>query len=110
MNAKNGMKPVHPGEVLRDELDELGLSANALSKALCVPVNRVTMILNGQRGVSADTALRLARYFGTTPQLWLNLQKTWELRQVEIAAGHEIAKCVTPRQSAATETVADARP
>ena len=79
-NAKNGMKPVHPGEVLRDELDELGLSANALSKALGLPVNRVTMILNGQRGLSADTALRLARYFGTTPQLWLNLQKTWELR------------------------------
>ena len=72
MNAKNGMRPVHPGEVLRDELDELGLSANALGKALGVPVNRVTMILNGQRGVSADTALRLARYFGTTPQLWMN--------------------------------------
>ena len=87
MTAKNGMRPVHPGEVLRDELDELGLSANALSRALGVPVNRVTMILNGQRGVSADTALRLARYFGTTPQLWLNLQKTWELRQAEVAAG-----------------------
>ena len=101
MNAKNGMRPVHPGEVLRDELDELGLSANALSKALGVPVNRVTMILNGQRGVSADTALRLARYFGTTPQLWLNLQKTWELRQAEIEAGHEIAERVTPRHSVA---------
>ncbi len=73
MNMKNGMRPVHPGEVLRDELDELGLSANALAKALSVPANRVTMILNGQRGVSADTALRLARYFGTTPQLWMNL-------------------------------------
>ena len=101
MSAKNGMRPVHPGEVLREELDELGLSANALSKALGVPVNRVTMILNGQRGVSADTALRLARFFGTTPQLWLNLQKTWELRQAEIAAGREIAERVTPRQSAA---------
>ena len=109
MNATNGMKPVHPGEILRDELDELGLSAKALSKVLGVPVNRVTMILNGQRGVSADTALRLARYFGTTPQLWLGLQKTWELRQAEIAAGHEIAKCVTPRQSAATGAVVDAR-
>ena len=73
-NPKNGMRPVHPGEILRDELDALGLSANALAKALCVPVNRITMILNGQRGVSANTALRLARYFGTTPQLWLNLQ------------------------------------
>ena len=108
MNARNGMTPVHPGEVLRDELDELGLSANALSKELRVPVNRVTMILNGQRGVSADTALRLARYFGTTPQLWLNLQKTWELRQAEIASGHEIAKWVAPRQSAGTGSVADA--
>ena len=108
MNARNGMRPVHPGEVLRDELEELGLSANALSKALGVPVNRVTMIVNGQRGVSADTALRLARYFGMTPQLWLNLQKTWELRQAEIAAGHEIARCVTPRQSAAKGAVADA--
>ena len=110
MNARNGMKPVHPGEILRGELDELGLSANALSKALSVPVNRVTMILNGQRGVSADTALRLARYFGTTPQLWMNLQKTWELRRAEIAAGREIAKCVTPRRSAATGGAADARP
>ena len=61
MDAKNGMMPVHPREILREELDGLGLSANALSKALGVPVNRVTMILNGQRGVSADTALRLAR-------------------------------------------------
>ena len=109
MNARNGMRPVHPGEILRDELDELGLSANALSKALGVPVNRVTMILNGQRGVIADTALRLGRYFGTTPQLWLNLQKTWELRRAEIAAGREISKRVTPRQASATGVVADAR-
>ena len=104
MNTRNGMRPVHPGEVLRDELDESGLSANALSKALGVPANRVTAILNGQRGVSADTALRLAQYFGTTPELWLNLQKTWELRQAEITAGREITKCVMPRQSAAAGT------
>ena len=101
MNVTNRMIPVHPGEILRDELDELGLSANALSKALGVPANRVTMILNGQRGVSADTALRLARYFGTTPQLWMNLRKTWELRQAEIAAGREIEETVALRQSAA---------
>ena len=73
----------------------------ALSRALGVPANRVTMILNGRRGVSADTALRLARYFGTTPQLWLNLQKTWELRRAEIAAGRKITERVVPRQSAA---------
>ena len=108
MNSKNRMKPVHPGEILRDELDALELSANALSKALDVPVNRVTKILNGQRGVSADTALRLGRYFGTTPELWLNLQKTWELRRAEIAAGREIAKCVMPRQAATTGAGADA--
>ena len=84
MNIRNGMRPVHPGEILRDELDALGLSANALSKALDVPVNRITAILNGQRGVTANTALRLARYFGTTPQVWLNLQKTWALRREEI--------------------------
>ena len=108
MNARNGMKPVHPGEILRDELHESGLSANALSKALGVPVNRVTMILNGQRDVSADMALRLARYFGSTPQLWLNLQNTWELREAEVAAGREIAQCVTPRQLATAGALADA--
>ena len=95
------MRAVHQGEVLRDVLEELGLSANALSKALGVPVNQVTMILNGQRGVSADTAVRLARYFGTPPQLWMNLQKTWEPRQAEITAGREIDGKVTPRQSVA---------
>ena len=101
MDTRIGMNPVHPGQILRDELDELGLSANALSKALDVPVNRITMILGGQRGVSADTALRLGRYFGTTPQVWLNLQKTWELRRAEIARGREIAARVKPRQTAA---------
>ena len=82
MNPRNGMRPVHPGEILREELDTLGLSANELSKELGVPVDRITMILNGHLDVSADTALRLARYFGTTPQLWLNLQKTWELSRI----------------------------
>ena len=95
--------------MLRDELDELGMSASALSKALDVPVNRMTMILNGQRGVSADTAPRLARYFGATPQFWLNLQKTWELRKAETEAGSEILKCVKPLKLAATGVVADAR-
>ena len=101
MNAKNGMRPVHPGEVLREELEALGVSANALSKALDVSMKRVTMILDGQRGVTADIALRLARYFGTTPQLWLNLQKTWELRCAEIDVGREISKRVMPRKTVA---------
>ena len=85
----NGMRPLHPGEVLRDELDELGLSASALPRASAVPESRVTMLLNGQRSMSADTALRLARYFGTTPQLCLNLQKAWELRRAETVVGCE---------------------
>ena len=98
MDTKNGMRPVHPGEILREELDTLGLSANALARALGVPVNRITLLLHGQRGVTADTALRLARYFGTTPQLWLNLQQTWELRRAEMETGHEIAAQVQPRR------------
>ena len=101
MSTQNGMSPVHPGEILRDELEELGLSANAFAKALDVPVNRVTAILNGQRGVTADTALRLACYFGTTSQVWLNLQKTYELRRAEIKVGHQITKRVKPLHRAA---------
>lgn len=92
MMPRSRMRPVHPGEILREELHELGMSANALSKAMDVPVNRVTAILNGRSGVTANTALHLARYFGTTPQLWLNLQKTWELRRAEMEAGRHIAE------------------
>ena len=98
MRVSNGMRPVHPGEILAEELEELGLSANALANALCVPTNRITAILKGQRGVTADTALRLSRYFGTTPQLWLNLQKTFELRVAEIESGKDIADRVQPRE------------
>ena len=101
MEIKNGMRPVHPGEILRDEIDVAGMSERALSDALDVPLNQVTMILEGRQGITADTALRLARYFGTSPQLWLNLQQTWELRRAEIEVGRQIAQRVTPRQSAA---------
>ena len=95
----NGMRPVHPGEILGEELKELGMSANAMAKALGVPTNRITAILKGQRGVTADTALRLSRYLGTTPQLWLNLQKTFELRVVEIESAKEITERVEPRET-----------
>lgn len=78
--AKRKLPAIHPGEHLRDELEELGLSARAFSKALDIPVNRVTQILNGQRGISADTALRLARHFGTSAEFWMNLQQIYELR------------------------------
>ena len=99
MSISNGMRPVHPGEILREELDEIGLSANALAKALDVPTNRITAILRGQRGITADTALRLARYFGTTPQLWQNLQKTFELRVAEIESGPQIEERVQRRET-----------
>ena len=100
MTVSNGMRPVHPGEILGEELEEIGLSANALAKALDVPTNRVTAILKGQRGITADTALRLSRYFGTTPQLWQNLQKAFELRVAEIESGKQIEERVHPRDTA----------
>ena len=100
MTTRSGMRPVHPGEILGEELEELGLSVNALAKALDVPTNRVTAILKGQRGITADTALRLSRYFGTTPQLWHNLQKAFELRVAEIESGQQIKERVQPRETA----------
>lgn len=90
--------PVTPGEVLRTEfMEPFGLSANALAKALKVPPNRITAILNGQRAITADTALRLARYFSTGPQPWLNLQKNYELEVAKRAVGRSIEDQVRPR-------------
>ena len=100
MSVSNGMRPVHPGEILGEELQELGMSAKALAVALGVPTNRITAILKGQRGITADTALRVSRYFGTTPQFWLNLKKTFELRSAEIESGKDIAERVRPREMA----------
>jgi addiction module HigA family antidote len=94
---ENRMPPVHPGEILKEELIELGLSANAFAKALGVPTNRITMILKGQRGISADTALRLSRYFGMSPQFWMNLQQSYELKIIEETNGTEIKRAVKPR-------------
>ena len=99
MSVNNGMRPVHPGEILGEELEEIGLSANALAKALGVPTNRITAILKRQRGITADTALRLSHYFGTTPHLWQNLQKAFELRVAEIESGSLIEARVQPRET-----------
>jgi addiction module HigA family antidote len=73
--------PIHPGEHLAEELEELGISAAELSRQIDVPANRITAIINGRRGVTADTALRLSHWFGTSPEFWLNLQKLCELRR-----------------------------
>ena len=84
---------IHPGEILKTEfLDELGLTAYALAKALRVPANRVTGIVNGGRAITADTALRLARYFGTSPEFWLNLQAHYDLSVAKRALGQEIER------------------
>jgi len=84
--------PIHPGEHLAEELRELSMSAAELSRQIKVPVNRVTGIINGQRGITADTALRLGHWFGTSPQFWLNLQQIHELRLAEGEVGETIAR------------------
>jgi antitoxin HigA-1 len=82
---------IHPGEHLAEELRELGITAAELARQIDVPVNRITGIVNGQRGITADTALRLAHWFGTTPQFWMNLQQLYELRLAENEVGAEVA-------------------
>lgn len=97
MTIKDGMRPIHPGEVLVEEMEMLELSARALAAALKVPVNRITAILHGTRGVTADTALRLGCYFGTSAEFWMSLQKSYELRSAEQSVGAQIARSVKPR-------------
>ena len=88
----------HPGEILREEfMGPLGLSANALALALRVPATRIGAIIKETRAVTADTALRLGRYFGTTPEFWLNLQSAHDLSKAEMELGEAISRDVTPR-------------
>ena len=84
--------PIHPGEHLAEELRELGVSAAELARQIEVPTNRITGIINGQRAISADTALRLGHWFGTSAEFWLNLQKLYELRAAERDLGPTIAR------------------
>jgi addiction module HigA family antidote len=94
---KNGMRPVHPGEVLQEDfLRPLGMSANALAKALHVPAPRINEVVRRRRGVSADTAMRLARYFGGDARSWLNLQTAYDLRIAEISNARRIVREVSP--------------
>lgn len=96
--AKNGMRPIHPGEVLREEfLAPLDMSVNALAGALRVPATRLHEIVKERRAISADTALRLARYFGGEAQSWLNLQAAYDLRVAELDHGAAIEADVSPR-------------
>ncbi|MGA1327916.1 MAG: HigA family addiction module antitoxin [Rubrivivax sp.] len=94
---KNGMRPVHPGEILlEDYIKPMGVSVRTVAMALHVPYSRLSEIIKGQRGVSADTALRLERYFGSEAKGWLNLQAAYELRVAEIENGQAIAKEIQP--------------
>ena len=93
--------PVHPGETLREDfLKPLGLTADWLAMELLIPVARVDNIVLGRRAVTADTALRLARYFGTTPQFWMNLQANYDLELAQEASGAEIADRIRPHRAA----------
>jgi addiction module HigA family antidote len=92
-----GRDAIHPGEHLAEELDALGMSAAELARQLGVPTNRITEILNGRRSISGDTALRLAHFFGMSPQFWLNLQALYELRMAKQKSGTAIEKLPTLR-------------
>ena len=84
--------PIHPGELLREELEERDLSMNQLARELHVPMNRISAIVNGKRAVSADTALRLGRYLGTSAQMWMNLQAAYDLEVAARESGSQIER------------------
>lgn len=95
--VKQKMRPVHPGEILREEfLLPLGMTPNALSIELRVPAPRINEVVRKRRGITTDTALRLARFFNTTPQFWLNLQTSFNLKQTEMAVGEKIENEIHP--------------
>ena len=86
------MRAVHPGEILKDELDELGVTPTEFARQIDVPPNRVSQIIAGKRAVTGDTALRFGHWFGTEPQFWLNLQSAYDIRLAEEKSGREIAR------------------
>ena len=87
--------PIHPGEILADELKELGVTPTELSRQILVPTNRITQIIHGMRGITGDTALRLGHWFGTSAQFWLNLQSAYDIRLAEEKVGKEIGQLPT---------------
>ena len=97
---KKTFPPVHPGVILAEDLEDAGISMNKLAQAIHVPMNRISAIVNGRRGITGDTALRLARYWGTTPEYWMNLQSHYELEIAKDAAGSEFST-IKPHSAAA---------
>jgi addiction module HigA family antidote len=97
--------PIHPGEILGDELEELGMSAARLARTLSVPANRISQIIAGKRAITADTALRLARYFGTSADFWMNLQKSYDLDLARQHIGRAVARI--PKRAVASEPISE---
>lgn len=93
--------PIHPGEILAEELEEIGVTPTELSRQLAVPPNRITQIIQGKRSITGDTALRLGHWFGTSPQFWLNLQSAYGIRVAQQEAGAAIKKLPTRAAAAA---------
>jgi addiction module HigA family antidote len=89
--------PIHPGKILLEDLKDEGISINGLAQAIRVPANRISLIVNEKRGITADTAMRLGRYFGTSPQYWLNIQNRFDLDSLDLQA---IERDVIPKQAA----------
>jgi antitoxin HigA-1 len=99
--SKSVTSPIHPGEILREEfMKSLGIGSNALALSLRVPATRVSAIVNENRSISADTALRLGRYFSTTGEFWMNLQRDYDLRMTARSLSAEIERVVQPRSAA----------
>ena len=97
MNAKDRITPIHPGEHLADFLEELGITQYRLAKDIQVPAGRIHEIIQSKRGISADTALRLARYFDTSPDYWMNLQSHYDLEMAEQSVGAQIRQAIQPQ-------------
>jgi antitoxin HigA-1 len=101
VSTGNELRPIHPGEILREEfLNPLGMSANALAMSLKIPAPRINDIVREKRGITPDTALRLARYFGNCPEFWLNLQTAYDLRVTKEKASATIEREILPREVA----------
>jgi addiction module HigA family antidote len=92
-------EPIHPGEILADELTELGISAAELARQIKVPANRISQIISGKRSITADTALRLGKWFGTGPKIWLNLQQAYDLDVATLEMGSDL-DIIEPRSAA----------
>lgn len=106
MNSKDFLDPITPGEILREDfMEPMGISMNQLSRDLAVPPNRISEILNGKRGITADTALRLERYFGVEAQFWLNLQSEYDLRIMKRKIGADIEQRILPVKKIAVQSM-----